>query len=164
MLYRCSTHVCIYIYICMYMSGTYNQNKHGKHTRTCNMWQVGSNTLSLYHAHIYICIHKCVYKKIYIYEEKHIYIYTAHIYISFHLCMHITYTPTLPISLYIHMLHRFHSCPHWHPACIVHVGRLLCAESHFTCTIWDCVKTEWAITWMRASMNTLGQQTVMQLQ
>ena len=90
--------ICIYIYICMYMSGTYNQNKHGKHTRTCNMWQVGSNTLFLYHAHIYICIHKCVYK-IYIYIWRETYI--QHIYISIHLCMHITYTPT-SLSLYIY--------------------------------------------------------------
>ena len=102
-------------------------------------------------------------------SHVHIYmkrsIYTAYIYIYKHSSMHAYYIHShLPLSLYIHMLHRFHSCPHWHPACIVHVGRLLCAESHFTCTIWDCVKTEWAITWMRASMNTLGQQTVMQLQ
>ena len=89
----------------------------------------------------------------YIYIYVYIYIHYTYIYLR----NYITYA-------YTYMLNRFYSCVGWHSSCIVyvgHAGRLLwwtlCIHSHFTHMIWDCVRSEWTMNWMRASMKLLNQ-------
>ena len=138
----------------------------GRPTHTKGMCDSGDPMLSLCvtpvyrytytHIHIsYMSINTATPTSVYlviIFGYHHVYTSLTHIYIY----MSVTYTC-------VQLLNMLSLCAHWHPSCAVHRAgcevmwcsiRIL---AHFAHMIWDCVKSEWSIDWMRAALTLLDQ-------